>query len=50
MQHKSPVVAIIDIEAGKSILFILLASISSGVTIIVMLLVILQFNIKEQCN
>jgi hypothetical protein len=34
MQHKSLVVAIIGIGAGKSILFILLASISSGVTIL----------------
>jgi superfamily II DNA helicase RecQ len=47
MQHKSPIVAIIGIEAGKSILFILPASISSRVTIIVMLLVTLRFNIKK---
>jgi hypothetical protein len=50
MQHKSSIIAIIGIEAGKSVLFILLASISSRVTIIVMLLVALQFNIKEQCD
>jgi superfamily II DNA helicase RecQ len=50
MQHKSPIVAIIGIEAGKSVLFILPASVSSGVTIIVVLLVVLRFNIKEQCN
>jgi hypothetical protein len=50
MQYKSPIVAIIGIGVGKSILFILLASISSRVTIVVVLLVALQFNIKEQYN
>jgi superfamily II DNA helicase RecQ len=50
MQYKSSIVAIIDIEVGKSILFILLISISSGVTIVVMLLVVLRFDIKERCN
>jgi superfamily II DNA helicase RecQ len=50
MQHKSLIVAIIGIGAGKSMLFILPTSVSSRVTIIVMLLVALQFNIKEQCN
>jgi superfamily II DNA helicase RecQ len=50
MQHKSPVVAIIGIGVGKSMLFILPTSMSSGVTIVVVLLVALRFNIKEQCN
>jgi hypothetical protein len=50
MQHKSPIVAIIGIGVGKSVLFILPTSIFSRVTIIVVLLVVLQFNIKEQCN
>jgi superfamily II DNA helicase RecQ len=50
MQHKSPVVAIIGIEAGKSVLFMLPASVSSRVSIIVMLLVALRFDIKEQCE
>jgi superfamily II DNA helicase RecQ len=36
--------------AGKSILFILLASVSSGVTIIVVPLVVLRFDIKERCD
>jgi hypothetical protein len=40
-------VVIIGIGVGKSILFILLAFISSRVTIVVVLLVALQFNIKE---
>jgi superfamily II DNA helicase RecQ len=48
MQYKSPVVAIIGTEAGKSVLFILLASVSSGVTIVVVLLVALRFDIKKQ--
>jgi superfamily II DNA helicase RecQ len=47
MQYKSSVVAIIGTEAGKSVLFILLASVFSRVTIIVMLLVALRFDIKE---
>jgi superfamily II DNA helicase RecQ len=47
MQYKSPVVAIIDIGVGKSILFILPAFVSSRVTIIVVLLVALRFDIKE---
>jgi superfamily II DNA helicase RecQ len=50
IQHKSPIVAIIGIEAGKSILFMLPTSVSSGVTIVVVLLVALRFNIKERCN
>jgi superfamily II DNA helicase RecQ len=41
MQHKSPVVAIIGTGVGKSVLFMLPASISSGVTIVVVLLVAL---------
>jgi superfamily II DNA helicase RecQ len=47
MQHKSSIVAIIGIGAGKSILFILLASVSSRVTIVVVLLVALRFDMKE---
>jgi superfamily II DNA helicase RecQ len=47
MQHKSPVVAIIGIGAGKSVLFILSASVSSRVTIVVVLLVALRFDMKE---
>jgi hypothetical protein len=40
-------VVIIGIGVSKSVLFILLASMSSRVTIIVVLLVALRFNIKE---
>jgi superfamily II DNA helicase RecQ len=50
MQYKSLVVAIIGIGAGKSVLFMLLASVSSGVTIVVVLLVALRFDIKERCD
>jgi superfamily II DNA helicase RecQ len=50
IQHKSPVVAIIGTGAGKSVLFILPASVSGRVTIVVIPLVALQFNIKEQCD
>jgi superfamily II DNA helicase RecQ len=50
MQHKSPVVAIIGTGAGKSVLFILPASVSSRVTIIVVLLVALRFDMKERCK
>jgi superfamily II DNA helicase RecQ len=50
IQHKSPVVAIIGTEAGKSVLFMLPASVSSRVTIMVVPLVALRFNIKDQCK
>jgi superfamily II DNA helicase RecQ len=50
MQYKSPVVAIIGIEVGKSVLFMLPALVSSRVSIIVILLVALRFDIKEQCK
>jgi superfamily II DNA helicase RecQ len=50
MQHKSPVVAIIGTGAGKSVLFMLPASVSSRVTIVVVPLVALQFNMKDQCK
>jgi superfamily II DNA helicase RecQ len=50
IQHKSPVVAIMSTKAGKSVLFMLPASMSSRVTIIVIPLVALRFDIKERCN
>jgi superfamily II DNA helicase RecQ len=50
MQYKSSVVVIIDIGVGKSMLFILPTFVFSGVTIIVVLLVALRFDIKERCN
>jgi hypothetical protein len=46
MQHKSPVIVIIGIEVGKSMLFILLALVLSKVIVIVVLLVALQGDIK----
>jgi superfamily II DNA helicase RecQ len=50
MQYKSPVVAIMGIGVGKSVLFMLLASVFSGVTIVVVLLVALRFDMKEWCD
>lgn len=50
MQHRSPVVAIIGTGAGKSVLFMLPASVLSGVTIVVVPLVALRFNMQEQCK
>jgi superfamily II DNA helicase RecQ len=50
MQHKSLVVAIIGTGAGKSVLFMLPASVLSGVTIVVVPLVALQFNMKDWCE
>jgi superfamily II DNA helicase RecQ len=50
MQHKSPVVVIIGTGVGKSVLFMLPALVSSGVTIVVVLLVALRFDIKERCE
>jgi superfamily II DNA helicase RecQ len=50
MQHKSPVVVIIGTGAGKSMLFMLLASVSSGVTVVVVPLVALRGDMKVQCD
>ncbi|KAK7179485.1 hypothetical protein PSPO01_14497 [Paraphaeosphaeria sporulosa] len=36
--------------AGKSVLFMLPASVSSGVTIVVVLLVALRFDMRERCE
>jgi superfamily II DNA helicase RecQ len=38
------------IGAGKSVLFMLPALVSSGVTIVVVPLVALRFDIKERCE
>jgi superfamily II DNA helicase RecQ len=50
MQHKSLVVAIIGTGAGKSVLFMLPALVLSRVTIVVVPLVALRFNIKDWCK
>ncbi|KAF2809846.1 uncharacterized protein BDZ99DRAFT_487892 [Mytilinidion resinicola] len=50
IHYKSPVVAIIGTGGGKSVLFILPASCSTGVTVVVVLLVSLQEDIKSRCN
>jgi superfamily II DNA helicase RecQ len=36
--------------AGKSVLFMLPVSVLSGVTIVVVLLVALRFDMKERCD
>ncbi|KAF2806588.1 uncharacterized protein BDZ99DRAFT_538952 [Mytilinidion resinicola] len=50
MHYKSPVVAIIGTGGGKSVLFILPALCLTGVTVVVMLLVLLREDIKSRCN
>jgi len=50
MQHKSPVVAIMGTGAGKSILFMLPASVSSGVTVVIVPLVSLREDMKARCG
>jgi superfamily II DNA helicase RecQ len=50
MQHKSPVVVIMGTGAGKSVLFMLPASVSSGLTIVVVPLVALRMDMKERCE
>ena len=47
MQQKSLVVVVIGIGAGKSMLFMLLASCLTGVMVMVVLLVSLQGNLKD---
>jgi superfamily II DNA helicase RecQ len=50
MQGKSPVVVVMGTGAGKSVLFMLPASVSSGVTIVVVPLIALRFNMRERCE
>jgi superfamily II DNA helicase RecQ len=50
MQHKSPVVVIMGTSAGKSVLFMLPASVLSGVTVVVVLLVALRGDMKARCD
>lgn len=50
MQQKSPIVAIMGTGAGKSVLFMLPASVSSGVTVVVVPLVSLRSNMKARCD
>lgn len=50
MQHKSPIVAIIGTGARKSILFMLPASVSSGVSIVIVPLVLLREDMKARCD
>jgi superfamily II DNA helicase RecQ len=50
MQHKSPVVAVMGTGAGKSVLFMLPASVSSGVTIVVVPLVALRGDMVDRCK
>jgi superfamily II DNA helicase RecQ len=50
MQNKSPIVVIMGTGGGKSVLFMLPASVSSGVTVVVVPLVALRFDMKERCE
>ncbi|KAH7074973.1 P-loop containing nucleoside triphosphate hydrolase protein, partial [Paraphoma chrysanthemicola] len=50
MQNKSPIVVIMGTGGGKSVLFMLRASVSSGVTVVVVPLVALRFDMKERCE
>lgn len=50
MQYKSPVVVIIGTRASKSVLFMLLALVSTRVTVVVVLLVALRFDMKARCD
>jgi superfamily II DNA helicase RecQ len=43
-------VAIIGTGAGKSVLFMLLASCLTGVTVVIVLLVLLRQDIKTRCD
>ncbi|KAL6154871.1 hypothetical protein ACJQWK_00892 [Exserohilum turcicum] len=50
MRYESPVVAIMGTRAGKSVLFMLPASVSTKVTVVVVPLVALRFDIKARCD
>ncbi|KAH8688030.1 hypothetical protein GQ44DRAFT_638423, partial [Phaeosphaeriaceae sp. PMI808] len=47
---KSPIVVIIAIGAGKSITFMLLASCSTGVTVVIVPLLSLKGHMKDRCT
>jgi superfamily II DNA helicase RecQ len=48
MAQKSPVVVIIGIGSGKSILFILPSQYSIGLTIVVVLLILLRKDLRDR--
>jgi superfamily II DNA helicase RecQ len=50
MQQKSLIVAIIGTRAGKSVLFMLPASCLTGVSVVIVLLVLLRQDIKTRCD
>jgi superfamily II DNA helicase RecQ len=50
MRQKSPVVVVMGTGAGKSMLFILPASCSTGVTVVVVPLVSLRGNLMDRCD
>ena len=50
MRQKSPVVVVMGTGAGKSMLFILPASCSTGVTVVVVPLISLRGDIKRRCE
>jgi superfamily II DNA helicase RecQ len=50
MRQKSLIVAIIGTGAGKSVLFILLASCLTGVSVVIVPLVSLRQDIKARCD
>jgi superfamily II DNA helicase RecQ len=49
MHQKSPIVVVMGTGAGKSMAFMLPASCSTGVTVVVVLLVSLRGNLKDRC-
>ena len=51
IKNKSPILVIIGTRAGKSLLFMLSAwSMSTGTTVVVVLLVSLQGNLIQRCK
>ncbi|KAL6149848.1 hypothetical protein ACJQWK_02984 [Exserohilum turcicum] len=50
MRYESPVVVIMGTGASKSVLFMLPASVSTGVTVVVVPLVALRFDMKARCD
>ena len=50
MRQKSPIIMMMNMRVGKSMLFMLLASCLMGLTVVVVPLVLLRGDMKNRCD